>query len=293
MNDRATTKYLVTGANGQLGYDIVKELKEQGEPFVYQMSSTYMDVTSSQRVLEIITKYTPNVIFHCAAYTNVDKAEHEQEKCYNINVNGTKNIVEAANKVGSKVIYISTDYVFDGLKEGYYETNDLCNPLNYYGYTKHLGELEALNYDKSFVSRVSWLFGINGNNFVKTMLRLAETNRKLKVVNDQFGSPTYTVDLARFLVDLAYSNKYGIYHATNASVTTWYEFAKAIFDLNNINMKLEAITSKEYKAKANRPFNSRLSNNSLIENNFEPLPDWQDALVRYTIETEKVRVRSR
>lgn len=285
------TKYLVTGANGQLGYDVVRELREQGEPFVYQMSSNYMDVTNRQRVLEVITKYTPNVIFHCAAYTNVDKAEHEQEKCYNVNVNGTRNIIEAAQKVGAKVIYPSTDYVFDGSKEGYYEIDDECNPLNHYGNTKYLGELEALNYDKSFVTRVSWLFGINGNNFVKTMLRLAETNNKLKVVNDQFGSPTYTVDLARFLVYLADSEKYGIYHATNSNVTTWYEFAKAIFDLNNINIKVEPITSKEYKAKANRPFNSRLSNNSVIENNFEMLPDWQDALVRYTIEMEKVRVR--
>lgn len=276
------TKYLITGGNGQLGTDIILELEARKIKSYYAPNIDILDITNKENVDDVISKYKPNIILHCAAYTNVDKAEDEKDLCYNINVNGTKNIIEASKKINSKLIYISTDYVFDGSKEGYYETYDKGNPINYYGKTKYLGELEVLKYIKSFVVRVSWLYGINGNNFVKTMLRLAETNNKLRIINDQFGSPTYTPDLAKFLLDLANTDKYGIYHATNSGITNWYEFAQTIFKLNNINIELEPITTKEYKTNAKRPLNSKLSKKSIIDNNFNLLPEWQDALKRYT-----------
>lgn len=276
------TKYLITGGNGQLGTDIILELEARKIKSYYAPNIDILDITNKENVDDVISKYKPNIILHCAAYTNVDKAEDEKDLCYNINVNGTKNIIEASKKINSKLIYISTDYVFDGSKEGYYETYDKGNPINYYGKTKYLGELEVLKYIKSFVVRVSWLYGINGNNFVKTMLRLAETNNKLRIINDQFGSPTYTPDLAKFLLDISNTDKYGIYHATNSGITNWYEFAQTIFKLNNINIELEPITTKEYKTNAKRPLNSKLSKKSIIDNNFNLLPEWQDALKRYT-----------
>lgn len=276
------TKYLITGGNGQLGTDIILELEARKIKSYYAPNIDILDITNKENVDDVISKYKPNIILHCAAYTNVDKAEDEKDLCYNINVNGTKNIIEASKKINSKLIYISTDYVFDGSKEGYYETYDKGNPINYYGKTKYLGELEVLKYIKSFVVRVSWLYGINGNNFVKTMLKLAENNNKLRIINDQFGSPTYTPDLAKFLLDISNTDKYGIYHATNSGITNWYEFAQTIFKLNNINIELEPITTKEYKTNAKRPLNSKLSKKSIIDNNFNLLPEWQDALKRYT-----------
>lgn len=285
--------YLITGANGQLAYDIIRELKNRAEYNIYGFDSKMLDVTNRNQVFEIITKFKPSVIFHCAAYTKVDQAEDESKSCFKVNVEGTKNIVEAAEKVGSKVIYISTDYVFDGDKQDLYEIDDLPNPRNIYGLSKYCGEKETLKYEKSFVVRISWVFGINGNNFVKTMLRLAEIKNELNIVADQIGSPTYTVDVAKFLVDLSYSEKYGIYHATNSGFTTWYDFAKAIFELNNIKIKLNPVSTSEYKTKADRPINSKLSKNSLILNGFNLLPEWNDALKRFNEEIRENEARTR
>lgn len=277
-------KCLVTGVKGQLGYDIVRELNSRGYTDVLGLDYDAMDITSKDQVKKVIAGYMPDVIFHCAAYTQVDKAEEDQDKCVRVNVEGTKNIMEVAKAIDSKLIYISTDYVFDGEKNEPYEVNDKANPRSIYGNTKYLGELEALRNNKTFVVRISWVFGINGSNFVKTMLRLAETKTELNVVCDQIGSPTYTVDLSRLLVDMSETEKYGVYHATNEGFISWYEFAKAIFETNNIEMKVNAIPASSYPTKAERPYNSRLSKQSLIDNGFKQLPTWEDALDRYNEE---------
>jgi dTDP-4-dehydrorhamnose reductase len=228
----------------------------------------------------------PDVIFHCAAYTAVDKAEENIDTCTKVNVDGTRNIAEAAKEIGSKLIYISTDYVFDGTKDGIYEVNDTPNPKSIYGLTKYKGELEALKNDKTYVVRVSWVFGINGKNFVKTMIKLSETRNEVNVVNDQIGSPTYTVDLSRLLVDMAETDKYGLYFATNENYISWADFAKLIFDVMGIEMKVNPVSTKEYLASmtntiAERPMNSRLSKQKLIDNGFALLPTVRDALERY------------
>lgn len=219
-------KFLITGGSGQLGYDIKRELiKRYGEVEIFTPSHEELDITNHDNTIEYIKENCPDVIFHCAAYTKVDKAEEDCRTCYDVNVFGTKNIKEAAESVDAKLIYVSTDYVFDGTKEGLYKINDLTNPINFYGKTKLLGEQIALEYSKTFVARTSWVFGINGNNFLKTMIRLADEKEFLTVVGDQFGSPTYTVDLAASLVDLSESTKYGIYHTSNDGYTNWCEFA--------------------------------------------------------------------
>lgn len=282
--------YVVTGASGQLGQDLVKELKSR-EHIVYGFDSKTMDITNSYDVSEIIKSINPDVIIHTAAYTNVDKAEEEQEQCYKVNVEGTKNMVEAAREVGSKFVYISTDYVFDGTKETPYETDDIPHPINTYGLSKRMGEIETLTYEPSFIVRISWVFGQNGNNFVKKMLELAQTRKELRVISDQVGSPTYTVDVSKFISDVAETEKYGIYHATNKGYISWYEFAKAIFATNKVDVLIHPIPSIEYPTKAERPHNSRLSSRSLTDNNFYELPTWEDALNRYNQETIRRRVR--
>lgn len=274
-------KYLITGGTGQLGYDIVKELISRGKLEYIAPTTKEMNITNKDEVEKVILDYKPNVIFHCAAYTAVDKAEEDRENCYNVNVNGTKNIVEVAKKINAKVVYISTDYVFDGTKKTEYETEDITNPINYYGYTKLLGEKEVQQLNNYLIVRISWAFGENGKNFVKTMLNLAETKTELSIVSDQIGSPTYTKDLSKLLLDMIENNKKGLFFATNEDFCSWYEFAEYIFKINNINIKLNKVLTKDYKTLAKRPLNSKLSKNKLDEEGLTRLPSWQDAASRF------------
>ena len=281
-------KIVVTGVNGQLGYDVVRELKSRGYQDIIGIDIEDLDITNKNQVVDFFIKNNPNVIIHCAAYTAVDKAEDNKEICMNVNVLGTKNLVEQAKKYDSKFVYISTDYIFDGEKKISYEVSDLPNPQSVYGESKYLGELETLNYDKHFIIRISWVFGKNGFNFVKTMLRLGKEKESLNVVNDQFGSPTYTYDLSRLLVDLIETDKFGIYHGTNEGTCTWYEFTKEIFKLANIKIPVYPIFTVDYPTKAKRPKNSIMSKTSLDENGFNRLPDWKDAIQRYLKEIEVI-----
>ena len=209
---REPKRYLVTGVKGQLGYDIVRELNNRGEYDILAVDVDQMDITNREQVLEIVKEYKPDVIFHCAAWTAVDKAEDMEDVVTNVNVNGTKNLVDASLEVGAKIVYMSTDYVFDGTKDTPYLEDDSANPKSVYGKTKYLGEEEVRRNPNHFITRISWVFGINGNNFIKTMLKLSNTKTDLNVVNDQIGSPTYTVDLAKLLVEMAETDKYGTYH---------------------------------------------------------------------------------
>ena len=286
-------KFFITGIHGQLGYDVDLELRSRGYENIMAPTRQDVDITSKESVEKAILGFKPDVIFHCAAYTAVDKAEDDKENCYNINVVGTRNIVEAAKEVNAKVVYISTDYVFDGTKDGYYVEEDKTNPINYYGETKYLGEVETRKYDNHIITRISWVFGINGKNFVKSMLNLAETRDELSIVADQIGSPTYTKDLSKVLVDLALSDKTGTYHVTNDNICSWYDFAKYIFESNNVNIKLNPITTSEYPTRAKRPSNSRMSKEKLVNDGFTMLPTWQDAVDRYNKELIKVRKKEK
>lgn len=274
-------KYLITGGTGQLGHDIVKELISRGELNYLAPTTKEMNITNKDEVEKVILGYKPDIIFHCAAYTAVDKAEEDRENCYNVNVNGTKNIVEVAKRINAKVVYISTDYVFDGTKKTEYETEDITNPINYYGYTKLLGEKEVQQLNDYLIVRISWVFGENGKNFVKTMLNLAETKTELSIVSDQIGSPTYTKDLSKLLLNMIENNKKGLFFATNEDFCSWYEFAEYIFKINNINIKLNKVLTKDYKTLAKRPLNSKLSKNKLDEEGLTRLPSWQDATSRF------------
>ena len=273
-------RVLITGGSGQVGYDIAR-LLEENNTMMYVPTHEEMDITDRDSVMMAFDSFKPDVVFHCAAYTAVDKAEEDKERCYDINVNGTKNIVDASNIYGSKVVYISTDYVFHGDKNGIYETSDITDPINYYGYTKYLGEQEVMKNSNNLVVRISWVFGINGKNFVKTMLRLASSRDEISVVSDQVGSPTYTYDLARLLVDMVNKNKSGIYQATNEGYCSWYEFAKYIFEVSEIDIRVNPILTKDYVTLAKRPLNSRLSKDKLDEDGLTRLPDWKDATKRY------------
>ena len=273
-------RVLITGGSGQLGYDIAK-LLEENNTMMYAPTHEEMDITDRDSVMKVFDSFKPDVVFHCAAYTAVDKAEEDKERCYDINVNGTKNIVDASNIYGSKVVYISTDYVFHGDKNGIYETSDITDPINYYGYTKYLGEQEVMKNSNNLIVRISWVFGINGKNFVKTMLRLASSRDEISVVSDQVGSPTYTYDLARLLVDMVNKNKSGIYQATNEGYCSWYEFAKYIFEVSGIDIRVNPILTKDYVTLAKRPLNSKLSKDKLDEDGLTRLPDWKDATKRY------------
>ena len=281
-------KIIVTGVKGQLGYDVVRELINRGYKDTVGIDIEDLDITCNSSVITFFDINKPDVIIHCAAYTAVDRAEDNKEICMNVNVIGTKNLVEQAKKYGSKFVYISTDYVFDGNKDTLYETTDSPNPKSIYGESKYLGELEAMKYDKYFITRISWVFGKNGLNFVKTMLRLGKEKEYLNIVNDQIGSPTYTYDLSRLLVDLIETNKYGIYHVTNEGFCTWYEFTKEIFRLSKIDTPVYPINTSEYPTKAKRPMNSMMSKSKLDENGFKRLPNWKDALERYLKEIEVI-----
>lgn len=289
---REPMKYLVTGYNGQLGYDIVKELNERGETEVLALDRTEMDITDKEQVNKIVKSFKPDVIFHCAAWTAVDKAEEAVDACHKVNVEGTKYLTEASIEVGAKIIYISTDYVFDGTKEGLYKEDDTPNPKSVYGNTKYLGEEEVKKNPNHFIARISWVFGINGNNFIKTMLKLSENHESLNVVNDQIGSPTYTKDLSKLLVEMAQTEKYGTYHVNNDGYCSWAEFAKYIFESNNKETKVNGVSTEEYleltgTKQAYRPRNSKLDKSKLVENGFEMLPSWQDAIDRYCKELKK------
>lgn len=272
---------LVTGANGQLGFDVIKELKKRNIECL-GIDKEELDITDKDAVYDYIIKVNPECVIHCAAYTAVDKAEDEREVCYKVNVEGTENIVKACKKVNAKMIYISTDYVFDGQGNRPFEIDGNINPLSVYGETKYEGELKVKeNLDKYFIVRISWVFGLNGNNFVKTMLKLGKERESLNVVCDQIGSPTYTADLAPLLCDMVESEKYGVYHATNEGTCSWAEFAAEIMKKANLNCAINPIPTSEYKTKAMRPLNSRMSKKSLLDAEFQLLPRWDDALDRY------------
>lgn len=280
-------RYFITGIRGQLGHDIYEELVKRYGTIDNEYiipTSDELDITDEEKVNELIAETKPDIIYHCAAYTAVDKAEEDTKTCYDVNVIGTKNIVNAARKVSSKVVFISTDYVFDGTKGLPYQVTDEVKPANFYGKTKHLAEEIVKEYQKSFIIRTSWVFGINGKNFVKTMLKLAETKNELGVVSDQIGSPTYTRDLANTTIDISESNRYGVYHVTNEGYTSWNQFARFIFASNGIDIKVNEVLSENYKTLAKRPLDSRLDKKALIENGFNLLPTWQDAIIRYNEE---------
>lgn len=275
-------KVLVTGVNGQLGYDVVKELDKRGHQAI-GVDRKEMDLTSTQQIKECIGNIKPEAIIHCAAYTAVDKAEDEEELCRRVNAVATKDIAEYAKELDIPMIYISTDYVFDGTKDGEYTEDDIPNPINVYGKTKYEGEIYVQELlEKYYIVRISWVFGENGNNFIDTMLRLAKDRDEINVINDQVGSPTYTKDLAPLLVDMIETDKYGVYHVTNEGYCTWYEFAKEIFRIADVDIKVNPITTKEYPTKAVRPMNSKMSKVKL--NNLSSLNSlrfWNSAISEY------------
>ena len=299
---------LVTGTAGQLGHDIVNELLKRGivaigtdvlseEEIINKLSwnkYVQLDITDRETVARVVEEINPDAIIHCAAWTNVDGAENlsDRELVKRINVDGTDNLVKAAKRIGAKFMYISTDYVFNGKGTKPWKPDDKdYSPLNYYGQTKLEGELSvASQLDKFFIVRIAWVFGLNGKNFIKTMLSLTDKGYKeLKVVDDQIGTPTYTYDLARLLVDIIQTDKYGYYHATNeGGYISWADFAEEIFRQANKDVKVKRVSTAEYGASiAKRPFNSRLDKSKLVENGFKPLPDWKDAVRRYLEEIKE------
>jgi dTDP-4-dehydrorhamnose reductase len=274
-------KVLVTGATGQLGYDIIKELKKRNIDAV-GIGSKDCDITVKNNVFQTIENIRPNAIIHCAAYTAVDNAEIEVDKCNLINVEGTKNIALACKQYDITLLYVSTEYVFSGDGTEPWKPDDERKPVSQYGKSKYQGELAVESVlDKYFIVRISWVFGINGKNFVKSMLKLAETNNEITVVSDQVGSPTYTVDLAKIMVDMIHTDKYGKYNVSNEEFCSWDEFAQEIFTYTDKKIKVISVSSEEYGAKANRPSNSRMDKTKLVENGFKILPCWKDALKRF------------
>lgn len=277
-------KVLVTGAKGQLGHDVMLELAARGHEGV-GVDVGDMDITDACACERVITHTAPDAVIHCAAWTAVDAAEDSAEACRRVNAQGTDNIARVCKALGCKMMYLSTDYVFDGQGERPWRPEDPASPLNVYGQTKWEGEQAVrAQVEKHFIVRIAWVFGLNGKNFVKTMLNLARTRDHLTVVNDQIGTPTYTADLARLLVDMIETDRYGTYHATNeGGYISWYDFACEIFRLAGVSgMTVTPVRSAEYPAaRAKRPFNSRLNKAKLAENGFAPLPEWQDALARY------------
>ena len=282
-------KILVTGITGQLGFDVMTELHNRNIEAIGAARKDF-DLNDKTSIKKFITKHSPDAVIHCAAYTAVDKAEDEPEVAMQVNGRATEVIAEVCKNIDAKMIYISTDYVFPGDGDKPYEINDPKNPSNAYGRSKLAGEEAVLRtLDKYFIVRISWVFGVNGKNFVKTMLRLSESRDKLTVVNDQIGSPTFTADLAHLLVDMVLTDKYGIYHATNEGFCSWAEFAAEIFRQSDIKTEVIPVVSSEYPTKAVRPKNSRLSKKSLEKAGFNYLPSWKDALGRYLIEISGVK----
>ena len=295
-------KVFVTGVGGQLGHDVINELTSRGyeaigsdvvDMVLSGVPYVALDITDKIEVERVIAEIRPDAIIHCAAWTAVDAAEDadKQEKVKAINVDGTQNIANAAKIVDAKMIYISTDYVFDGHGTAPWEPD--CKeyaPLNVYGQTKLGGELAVSStLEKYFIVRIAWVFGLNGGNFIRTMLQVGKNHPQVRVVNDQIGTPTYTYDLARLLVDMIESEKYGYYHATNeGGYISWYDFTKEIYRQTGMDTEVLPVTTEEYGlSKAARPFNSRLDKKKLTDNGFVPLPDWKDALQRYLQELKK------
>ena len=277
-------KVLVTGYKGQLGYDVVRQLNARGVE-CRGVDYTDFDLTDAPAVMDYVRAYVPTVIVHCAAYTNVDKAESEPERCAAVNGMGTVNMVRAALAVGAKLFFISTDYVFPGTGERPWEPDDAYGPQNVYGMTKVQGEDAVRSLmTRYFILRTSWVFGLNGKNFVRTMLRLSEDHKELRVVSDQIGSPTYSWDLARVICDMIPTDRYGVYHVRNEGFISWADFAAMIMEQAGRDTKIIPVTSAEYGAAANRPLNSRMSGEKLREAGFEPMPPVEDALRRYLIE---------
>jgi dTDP-4-dehydrorhamnose reductase len=275
-------KVLVTGAKGQLGTDLMNELKRQGLEGV-GVDVEEMDITDAAACRRVISQANVDAVIHCAAYTAVDAAEDQEDLCRKINGEGTRNVAVACREAGVKMMYLSTDYVFDGNGTRPWEPGDERAPLNVYGQTKYEGELaieELL--DRYFIIRIAWVFGVAGKNFIKTMLRLGKEKGAVSVVDDQVGSPTYTYDLARLLVDMIQTDHYGHYHATNEGECSWYEFAKEIFRQAGMNeVTVTPVSSEAFAARAKRPANSRMSKEKLTEKGFQRLPNWQDALGRF------------
>ena len=277
-------KVLVTGARGQLGFDVVQELMRCGILAV-GVDMEEMDITDADAVDLVVKDSGADAVIHCAAYTAVDAAQENASLCQRVNRDGTKNIAMACLKYGKKMLYISTDYVFDGEGEKPWEPEDHANPVNVYGRTKYEGELAVREtLEAYFIVRVSWVFGLHGKNFVKTMLRLSGERECLRVVDDQFGSPTYTRDLAVLLAAMVQTDKYGIYHATNEGICSWYEFACEIFRQAERTVQVEAVPSDASPVKAKRPHNSRMEKGKLTREGFFRLPRWEDALSRYLLE---------
>ena len=292
-------KVFVTGIGGQLGYDVIIELKKRrydcvGSDIIEKSDENYvqLDITDKDAVESVLSEIQPDVVIHCAAWTAVDAAEDEENKAkvYAVNVTGTKNIAEACKDLGCKMVYISTDYVFNGQGTEPWQAD--CKeyaPLNYYGQTKLEGELAVSEIlDKFFIVRIAWVFGLNGKNFIKTMINVGKKHDSVRVVNDQIGTPTYTFDLARLLVDMVETEKYGYYHATNeGGFISWYDFCCEFYRQYGLTTKVIPVTTAEYGlSKAARPFNSRLDKSKLIESGFKPLPDWKDAVKRYLEEAD-------
>ena len=280
-------KVLVTGVKGQLGYDVCAVLSQRGIAHM-GVDIEDFDITDQDAVQAYIKKYNPDAVIHCSAWTAVDAAEDSPEKVAAVNVEGPRNIAWVCKEIGAKMAYISTDYVFPGDGDRFYEVDDETGPTSVYGKTKLGGEVaikETL--DNYFIVRISWVFGKNGKNFVRTMLNLAESRNELGVVCDQIGSPTYTADLAPLLCDMIETEKYGTYHATNEGICSWAEFAEEIFRMAGKTVKVNHILSKDYPAKATRPLNSRMSKEKLEANGFHKLPSWQDALDRYLKELKE------
>ena len=274
-------RILVTGVKGQLGYDVMNELAKRGHTGI-GVDVEEMDITDAAKVEQVIKASDVEAVIHCAAYTAVDAAEDNVEICHKINAEGTENIAKVCKELDLKMIYISTDYVFNGEGTRPWEPDDEREPLNVYGQAKYEGELAVEKYlEKYYIVRIAWVFGVNGKNFIKTMLNLSETHDELSVVNDQIGSPTYTYDLAKLLVDMVETDKYGRYHATNEGLCTWYEFATEIFRQAGKEIAVHPVTSEQFSSKAKRPHNSRMSKDKLEANGFDRLPTWQDALNRY------------
>lgn len=302
-------KVFVTGVGGQLGHDVVNELKRKGhEAFGSDIQTTYsgvadgsavvtapyvqLDITDKAVVQKVIEKIKPDAIIHCAAWTNVDGAEDPENQpiVHKINSEGTQNIADAVKTIDAKMLYISTDYVFDGQGERPWKPDDKCyKPLNFYGQSKLDGELAVSStLDKYFIVRTAWVFGLNGKNFIKTMINVGKTHETVRVVNDQIGTPTYTFDLARLLVDIIETEKYGYYHATNeGGYISWYEFCVEFYKQYGLNTTVIPVSTAEYGLSiAARPYNSRLDKSKLVEEGFQPLPTWQDAVNRYLKETK-------
>jgi len=273
-------KFLVTGAGGQLGHDVAEELERRKLQYLAP-SHSELDITSNQSVVDYFESNDFSAVIHCAAWTNVDLAETQEERCRDVNVKGTLYLTDACMRKDIPILFVSTDYVFDGSGNEPWKIDDETNPINAYGLSKRDGEEIVRLYRKHFIVRTSWVFGINGKNFIKTMMKLSKEKEKITVVDDQFGSPTYTRDLAPLLIDIMSSEKFGTYHAHNEGFCSWYDFAVKVMECIGSKTAVEPISSNEYPSGTKRPMNGRLDTSSLPDNGFGKLPKWEDAVERY------------